>query len=214
LSCLRGLPSSEIKTSAATATNKAREIKSLAYGLAYWGPVIDGDVLLDHPLTEYRKGHFTKVPLIIDHNFWEGLAYTRVSLQTTEDVLSDLSALWHDADQQYAETALSLYPESSHNASNLKDLTYYEQFKELLGGQEPSNAFVQRSLLFGDAIVNCPTTYIAQAVAEAGLPAFKMVFNASHQLHGATDASVYSSDINGTFVIIHSSKYPMLNTDI
>ncbi|RYP71489.1 hypothetical protein DL771_004744 [Monosporascus sp. 5C6A] len=196
LPCLRALPLSEIKTTTRISYEKARLSKSFAYGTYYWGPVIDGDVIQDHPLTEYRNGHFTKVPLMVNRNFWEGFGFTNTSLSTIEDVRSDLAALWHDPDQQYAETALTLYPESSHNVSNLQELVYYEQIKAALGVESLSDAFVRRSLLFGDAIVNCPTTYIAISVADAGLPAFKMVFNASFQLHGATAPYLYSDIIN------------------
>ncbi|RYO89775.1 hypothetical protein DL766_002638 [Monosporascus sp. MC13-8B] len=207
LSCLRGLPLSDIKTATNISYEKAYLSKSFAYGTYYWAPVIDGDVIQDHPLTEYRNGHFTKVPLMVDRNFWEGFYFTNTSLRTVEDLRSDLSALWHDPDQQYAETALTLYPESSHNVSNLQDLVYYEQLKAALGAESLSDAFVRRSLLYGDATINCPTTYIAQSVADAGLPTFKMVFNASFQLHGASYPSLYSDTINTDGSLTFSGIY-------
>jgi hypothetical protein len=49
-----------------------------------------------------------------------------------------------------------------------------------------NSTFWQRQTLFGDFIINCPTYYMASATADAGLPAYKLVFNAGTQLHGAT----------------------------
>lgn len=164
--------------------------------------MIDGDVIQDHPLTEYRKGHFTKVPFMADRNYWEGFSFNNVSLKTEEDLRSDLSAIWHDPDQQYAETVLKLYPESSYNTSNLQELVYYEQLKASMGVESLSDAYVRRSILYGDATISCPSAYIAQSVAAAGLPSYKMIFNASFQIHGATTPSLYSNITNSTSATI------------
>lgn len=202
MGCIRTLPLSEIKTATTISYEAAYLSKSFNYGTFYWGPVIDGDVIQDHPLTEYRKGHFTKVPFMVDRNFWEGFSFTNTSLKTEEDLRSDLSALWHDPDQQYAETALTLYPESSYNVSNMRELVYYEQLKASMGVESLSDAFVRKSILYSDATIGCPSAYIAQSVAATGLPSFKMVFNASLQLHGATTPILYSNIIDSTSAAI------------
>lgn len=137
-----------------------------------------------------------------DRNYWEGFSFNNVSLKTEEDLRSDLSAIWHDPDQQYAEAVLKLYPESSYNVSNLQELVYYEQLKASMGVESLSDAYVRRSILYGDATISCPSAYIAQSVAAAGLPSYKMIFNASFQIHGATTPSLYSNFTNSTSATI------------
>jgi carboxylesterase type B len=197
LACLRYLSISDIQLATEASYDDAYLKKQYAYGAFYWGPVIDGQIIQNHPFEEFRDGHFAKVPLMVDHNFAEGFRFTNVSLQTEQDVISDLSALWHEPNHYHAEMAMSLYPESSYNSSTLENLVYLEEIKQAYGVDSLSDAFAQRSALFGDAIVNCPTTYIARSVADAGIPVYKMVFNAGHQTHGATSNYLFSDEING-----------------
>jgi carboxylesterase type B len=207
LVCLRGLSLAEIQATTRVSYVRAYLSKAFAYGTFYWGPVIDGEIIQDHPLSEYRNGHFTKVPLMVDRNYWECLSFTNTSLTTIDEVRSDLAGLWHDPDQQYAETALTLYPESSYNATRLQELVYYDEILEIVGAESLSDAFVQRSYILGDALIGCPSTYIAQSVADAGLPTYKMVFNASFQIHGATSPSLYSDIINADGSVIVSGVF-------
>jgi carboxylesterase type B len=57
---------------------------------------------------------------------------------------------------------------------------------ELYPRLEFNSTFWQRQTLFGDFIINCPTRWVSEAVELLGNPAYKMVFNAGNQLHGAT----------------------------
>lgn len=181
------------------ADESAYAANEYAYGTFYWGPTIDGQVIRDHPYNEFRSGHFTKVPLMIDRDGDEGLAFTNTSIATDQDVLQDFANLWHDGTGFYAKIVMELYPESIYNASHIDDLTYFNILKQEGMSANFSDAFVRRSSAFGDAIVNCPSSYIASHFADAGLPVYKLIFNAGSQLHAATGAYLFSSYINGKF---------------
>ncbi|KAF7523486.1 hypothetical protein G7054_g11748 [Neopestalotiopsis clavispora] len=196
LACLRSLSLSEVEQATRAADESAYAANEYAYGTFYWGPTIDGQVIRDHPYNEFRSGHFTKVPLMIDRDGDEGLAFTNTSIATDQDVLQDFAKLWHDSTGFYANIVMDLYPESIYNASHIDDLTYFNILKQEGMSANFSDAFVRRSSAFGDAIVNCPSSYIASHFADAGLPVYKLIFNAGSQLHAATGAYLFSSYIN------------------
>lgn len=198
LSCLRKLPVADIQLATRASTVAAYLAKQYAYGTYYWGPVIDGNIIRANPEGEFRDGHFTKVPVLVDRNFDEGFIFSNTSVTREEEVVSDLAALWHDNNGYFADIALGLYPESVYNTSHLDDLPAYKLLKEAGGITDTiTNYFIRRSALFGDAMISCPTTYIAQAVTDAGLPAYKLVFNSGYQFHSATGYFIYSNYTNG-----------------
>ena len=133
------------------------------YGDFYYGPSVDGDVIRDLPSNEWKQGHFTKVPLLVDHNGYEGYNYGNQSITTASESQADLQTLWPAATTWFFDRLYQLYPREAYNST-----------------------FWQRQTLFGDYIINCPTYYTASAMADAGMPAWKLVFNAGTQLHGAT----------------------------
>ncbi|KAK7408482.1 hypothetical protein QQX98_009349 [Neonectria punicea] len=198
LRCLRELSIKDIQTAARDVSVAAYLAKEYPYGTYYWGPVIDGSSIRANPQEEFRNGHFIKVPIIVDRNFDEGFIFSNTSISTEEELMSDLEALWHDKDGYFPKIALDFYPESVYNTSHLDDLPVRGLLKTAGAINDSlSNAFVRRSALFGDAIVNCPSTYIAQAVAEAGVPAYKLVFNAGYQLHSATGSFLFNNYTDG-----------------
>ncbi|KAK2596039.1 hypothetical protein N8I77_013547 [Diaporthe amygdali] len=81
----------------------------------------------------------------------------------------------------------------------IEDLTAIQALEAASGVDLPlSNAFVQRESLFGDALVNCPTRYIAEAASKAELATYKMVFDSGIQFHGSTQQFLYSDTVNPT----------------
>jgi hypothetical protein len=101
--------------------------------------------------------------LLVDHNGYEGYNYGNQSITTAAESQADLQTLWPAATASFFDRLYQLYPRDAYNST-----------------------FWQRQTLFGDFIINCPTYYMASAMADAGLPAYKLVFNAGTQLHGAT----------------------------
>ena len=101
--------------------------------------------------------------MLVDHNGYEGYNYANQSITTASESQADLQTLWPAATTSFFDRLYQLYPREAYNST-----------------------FWQRQTLFGDYIINCPTHYMASAMADAGLPAWKLVFNAGEQLHGAT----------------------------
>ncbi|KAF7553050.1 hypothetical protein G7Z17_g3908 [Cylindrodendrum hubeiense] len=167
LRCLRNLPIADIQAATRASTVTAYLAKQYAYGTFYWGPVIDGNIIRANPEEEFRDGHITKVPVLVDRNFDEGFIFSNTSVKGEDEVVSDFAALWHDSNGYFADIALALYPESKYNTSHLDDLPVYQLLKEA-----------------------------AQAVAEVGMPAYKLVFNSGYQFHSATGYFIYSNYTN------------------
>ena len=38
----------------------------------YYGPSVDGQIIRDLPSNEFKQGHFSKIPLIVDRDGFEG----------------------------------------------------------------------------------------------------------------------------------------------
>lgn len=186
LECMRSLSTAEIQTATTISYDVAYNEKQFGYGTFYWGPVIDGEVIRDHPLEELRNGHFTKVPIIVDHNFDEGFIFSNYSITDEDEIRSDLETLWQDSDGYYTEVALRLYPESVYNESHFKELRQYQRIEQEVLNGSLSASFARRSAIFGDAIVSCPSSYVATSVAKAGLPVYKLIFDSGSQFHGTT----------------------------
>jgi len=141
------------------------------FGDFYYGPSVDGDVIRDLPSNEWKQGHFTKVPLLLDRDGYEGFYFSNQSVLTTEGTTMDLRQLFPYAKQHFFDRLYQLYPTEAYNST-----------------------FWQRQTLFGDFIINCPTYYMASAMADEGVPTYKLIFNAGNQLHGATGAFVFESN--------------------
>ncbi|KAL5318370.1 hypothetical protein ACEPPN_013430 [Leptodophora sp. 'Broadleaf-Isolate-01'] len=195
LSCLRSISTNAIQSATVQAYQTAYEAEKFAYGTFYWGPAIDGRIIRDHPIKEFRDGHFTKVPIMVDRDGYEGLLFSNFSMSTDEDLISDLSVLWPQAPESLILDAMALYSGSEYDATNLKKQPIILAFEKAGGPFNLSDAYSRRQSIFGDAIVNCPSNSIMTAVSRAGLRAYKMVFNAGSQVHGATVPYLFSETI-------------------
>ena len=68
---------------------------------------------------------------------------------------------------------------------------FFDRLYQLYPLEAYNSTFWQRQTLFGDFIVNCPTYYMAAAMADEGVSTCKMIFNAGDQLHGATAVFIF-----------------------
>lgn len=195
LSCLRQLPLSDIKLATQRSYERSYNSGDFSYGTYYWGPAVDGHILRERPLEAFSQGHFHKVPMLINRDGNEGFTFTNTSLATEDEVISDLERSWPE--RTFLAELLALYPDSFYNTSMIEDLTAVQALEAALGAPlSLSNAFVRRESLFGDALVNCPTAYIASAASKAGLATYKMIFGTGTQFHGATQPFLFSETIN------------------
>jgi hypothetical protein len=99
----------------------------------------------------------------------EGYNYGNQSITTAAGTQADIQTLFPVAKKSFFDRLYQLYPLEAYNST-----------------------FWQRQYLFGDYIINCPTHYMASAMADAGQPAYKLIFNAGTQLHGATSPFIFS----------------------
>lgn len=143
------------------------------YGDYFFGPIVDGDIIRDLPGNEFLAGHFTKVPLLVDHEGYEGVIFSNVSETMMSEEVVDLDELWPNARQSFFDRLYQIYPGSDFNST-----------------------FFQRQQIFGDAFVACPTYYMATAASDYGLPVWKLIFDAGTEVHGSTIPFVYSRYIN------------------
>lgn len=103
------------------------------------------------------------MPLLVDRNGYEGYVFSNQSELTVQGTTADLQELFPYAKQSFFDRLYQLYPVGEFNST-----------------------FWQRQTLFSDFIITCPTYYMASAMSDAGVPTYKLIFNAGSQLHGAT----------------------------
>ncbi|OCK94390.1 alpha/beta-hydrolase [Cenococcum geophilum 1.58] len=196
--CLRNLSVRDLQRATVTSYQTAYSARQYAYGTFYWGPAVDGHAVPDYPAAAFRDGKFTKIPVLVDRDGFEGVSFTNFSLTTTAEVLADLSTLWPSIAPGRLAEILALYPASAYNGTALSAQPFFQVLQVVYGPIAPLNtAFARRQAVFGDALVECPTNLIAGAASARGLPAWKMVFNAGFQLHSATSAFLFSDPILG-----------------
>ena len=70
LQCLRTIDSASLKIAAQQTYIDAYNSDPglYAFGDFYYGPSVDGDLIRDLPSNEWKQSHFTKVPLLVDHD--------------------------------------------------------------------------------------------------------------------------------------------------
>ncbi|SMY21325.1 unnamed protein product [Zymoseptoria tritici ST99CH_1A5] len=174
LQCLRSLDSDRLEVASA----KTYFDGETGYGDYYYGPSVDGSIIRDLPSNELKQGHFSKVPLLTDHARYEGTIFTDKASTTEVQVTDDAHHLFPYAGQDFFDRLYQLYPLDAYNST-----------------------FFQRQQFFGDFIISCPTYYMASASADAGLPTYKLIFDAGTQQHEATFDFIYmpsSSTNNAT----------------
>lgn len=155
--CLRSLSADSYHSVQQAVLNDAEKY---AYGTFYFGPYVDGYYIRDLPSLEVQAGHFSKKPLIIDHDTNEGLMFTQ-TINTQEE---------------FEERVAELFPAAGPNFRN----RLYELYPASKSGPYGYNATVGQQLrsdyLFGDTMVSCPTYYIASSFSDAGVPVYKYVY--------------------------------------
>ncbi|KAK4998932.1 hypothetical protein LTR66_001922 [Elasticomyces elasticus] len=145
------------------------------YGTFYYGPVVDGKFIRRLPDQEFKLGNFYKVPLLVDHDAYEGYIFSNMSVNTQAAETMDAAVLFPYAGPSFFSRLYQLYPASDYNST-----------------------FFQRQTWFGDFIINCPTYYMATAFTDQAYNAsavFKLTFAAGAQLHAATRPFLNSNTI-------------------
>ncbi|KAH8804575.1 Alpha/Beta hydrolase protein [Xylogone sp. PMI_703] len=145
-------------------------------GVFDYGPVVDGKFIRQLPSEALKQGNFYRVPLLTDHDAYEGFIFSNPNTTTQVAETLDARSLFPYAKPSFYARLYNLYPRSDFNST-----------------------FWQRQTWFGDVVVNCPTYYAAKAftdLAQNSSAVFKLVFSAGNQLHGATSPFIFPSGRN------------------
>jgi len=132
LNCLRSLPAEQLQAihqqSYATGYGQA----GAAYGVFYYGPVVDGSFIIELPHDAFKAGRFYDVPLIVDRDGYEGVAFSNMSVTTQAEETADAQILFPGAGPSFFSRLYQLYPAANYNST-----------------------FFQRQSWFGDMIIDC-----------------------------------------------------------
>ncbi|KAK3069600.1 hypothetical protein LTR53_011947, partial [Teratosphaeriaceae sp. CCFEE 6253] len=96
---------------------------------------------------------------------------------------ADFKIIFPSATDAFFDKLYSIYPRSAYNST-----------------------LFQRSAIYGDYIINCPTYYMASAVSKQNLAAYKLVFDAGSQLHGATKPFLHSVNQSNNLTLARAMK--------
>ena len=174
LDCLRSLPSTVLANASQDTYILGSNAGEYGFGDFYYVPYVDGSLIRDLPSQEFKRGHFTKVPLLTNREGYEGISFSNRNETTEIQETLDLEILFPNAKQSFFNRLYELYPSSDFNST-----------------------FYQRAQLFGDFIINCPTYYMATAVSDSGNPVYKLIFDAGTQLHGSLVPFTETVNLNG-----------------
>jgi hypothetical protein len=72
LTCLRGLSASELEKSVTASYFTAYAAGLYAYGDMFFGPSVDNKIIKGLPSVEFTEGRFSRVPLLTNHDSFEG----------------------------------------------------------------------------------------------------------------------------------------------
>jgi len=141
LECLRSLDTDTLRTAQQqTYFDAYYDEGVVAFGDFYYGPAVDGDIIRDLPSNEFKQGHFTKVPLLTDHDGYEGYLYTNHSETTIEQETAGLQKAFPNAKQSFFDRLYQLFPREEYNST-----------------------LFQRQDIWGDFIIDCPTVRCSSA---------------------------------------------------
>lgn len=77
--------------------------------------------------------------------------------------------------------------------------SFFSRLYQLYPRSAYNSTFFQRQTWFGDFIINCPTYFMASRAVDHNSNSsavYKLTFDAGAQVHGATAAFIFSTDIN------------------
>lgn len=72
LRCLRQLPYNTLATAIQSTYILGYQAGLYGHGDFYYGPSVDGSIILDLPSNEFERGHFSRIPLLTDRETYEG----------------------------------------------------------------------------------------------------------------------------------------------
>jgi carboxylesterase type B len=135
INCLRSLSETQLVTIQQVVMNNSYQQPPYVDGDYYFGPSVDGVFIREHPNTAYKNGRFYKVPFLVDHNEWEGVAFSR-QINSSAQIIPDEESFFTGRGPSFFGKLFALYPASAYNSS-----------------------FWQRVDWFSDVVVDCMSPF-------------------------------------------------------
>ncbi|KAL7917373.1 Carboxylesterase family domain-containing protein [Trichoderma austrokoningii] len=121
LVCLRGLSASELEKAITTSYYTAYAAELYAYGDMFFGPSIDNNIIQNLPSVEFTRGQFSKVPLLTNHDSFEGILFTNFSTTSFNENKRQWQKSWDSSTPRFWNALNKLYPLSAFEGA------YYDQ---------------------------------------------------------------------------------------
>lgn len=125
LDTLRALSEETLKSITQESYISAYADGAYGYGNFYYGPYVDGDLIRGLPSQEFRDGHFTKVPTWTSREGYEGYTFSNQSMTTVAEETEDMHIQFPQADKQFVDNVLDLYPREQFNSTFWQRLTWF-----------------------------------------------------------------------------------------
>lgn len=156
IACLRSLSA----TAYATAEQNAIAVftSSVSQSRSY-GPVVDGYHVQNLFSLELAAGHFARVPMLVDDNGNEGLVFTPQNITTDQEFEVQVATLFTAPPFFFAELNAP-YPDSP--AAGPYSTFQYQSIQQ------------KADYVYGDAVIQCPSSYLASRFAAAGTPGLQV----------------------------------------
>ena len=132
LACLREQTTHTLIGAMQSTFNVGWSKRYYGWGDFYYGPSVDGEIIRDLPSNEFKLGHFTKVPLIVNRDAYEGYNYSPTNDTTEKQMTKDLQTIFPYAKQSFFNRMYQLYPANDFNST-----------------------FFRRAQIYGDYIIDC-----------------------------------------------------------
>jgi hypothetical protein len=116
LACLRDLPEESLKKASQATYGMGYLDGAYGYGSFYYGPYLDGELLLDLPSKEFKAGHFVKLPMMVSREGLEGVTFSNQSMKTIEEETADMKKHFPSASECFIAKLYELYPRESFNS--------------------------------------------------------------------------------------------------
>ncbi|UKZ61357.1 uncharacterized protein TrAtP1_002623 [Trichoderma atroviride] len=201
LACLRALSASELEKSITASYYTAYAAGLYAYGDMFFGPSVDNKIIHDLPSVEFTRGHFSKVPLLTNHDSFEGILFTNFSTTSFNENKLQWQKSWDSPTSQFWSTLNKLYPLSAFEGAYYDQPFFHSLIFPLFAAVDPLSipgadpSLWQAQQLNGDANINCPTYYFAAAADKYNVPAYKTIFDAGVYVHSAADFPIFNEEI-------------------
>lgn len=125
LVCLQALSENKLKEATQATYISAYANGDYGYGNFYYGPYVDGDLIRGLPSSEFREGHYTKVPTWTMREKYEGVTFSNQSMTLFDDEMKDLRVQFSYADDEFFSNLFTLYPEEDFNSTFWQRSTWF-----------------------------------------------------------------------------------------